>query len=106
MVCHDLRMGKMRKALSLFQVLLSNIAYNVIVKIIYLILLIAVVLIKAILPVVLLKYIIAACVFFIMHILFVLLESVAQMPPLYYLFPTAGISPRRRAFFIRKSDYY
>ena len=67
------------KALSLFQVLLSNIAYNVIVEIIYLILLIAVVLIKALLPVVLLKYITAACVFFIMHILFVLLESVAQM---------------------------
>lgn len=67
------------KALSLFQVLLSNIAYNVIVEIIYLILLIAVVLIKAILPIELLKYITAACVFFIMHILFVLLESVAQM---------------------------
>lgn len=67
------------KSLSLFQVLLSNIAYNVIVEIIYLILLIAIVLIKAILPVEILKYIIAACVFFIMHILFVLLESVAQM---------------------------
>lgn len=67
------------KSLSLFQVLLSNIAYNVIVEIIYLILLIAIVLIKAILPVEMLKYIIAACVFFIMHILFVLLESVAQM---------------------------
>ena len=67
------------KTLSLFQVLLSNIAYNVIVEIIYLILLIAVVLIKALLPIVLLKYITAACVFFIMHILFVLLESVAQM---------------------------
>lgn len=67
------------KALSLFQVLLSNIAYNVIVEIIYLILLIAVVLIKALLPMALLKYIIAVYVFFIMHILFVLFESVAQM---------------------------
>ena len=67
------------KPLSLFQVLLSNIAYNVTVEIIYLILLIAVVLIKALLPLVLLKYFTAACVFFIMHILFVLLESVAQM---------------------------
>ena len=67
------------KALSLFQVLLSNIAYNVIVEIIYLILLIAVVLIKALLPVALLKYIIAVCIFFIMHILFILLESVSQM---------------------------
>lgn len=67
------------KTLSLFQVLLSNIAYNVIVEIIYLILLIAVVLINALLPVALLKYIIAVCVFFIMHILFILLESVAQM---------------------------
>ncbi len=67
------------KVLSLFQVLLSNIAYNVIVEIIYLILLIAVVLIKALLPVALLKYITAICVFFIMHILFILLESVSQM---------------------------
>lgn len=67
------------KALSLFQVLLSNIAYNVIVEIIYLILLIAVVLIKTLLPVALLKYIIAVCIFFIMHILFILLESVSQM---------------------------
>ncbi len=67
------------KTLSLFQVLLSNIAYNVIVEIIYLILLIAIVLIKALLPVALFKYIIASCIFFIMHILFVLLESVAQM---------------------------
>lgn len=67
------------KTLSLFQVLLSNIAYNVIIEIIYLIMLIAIILIKAILPVILLKYITAACVFFIMHILFVLLESVAQM---------------------------
>lgn len=67
------------KALSLFQVLLSNIAYNVIVEILYLILLIAIVLIKALLPVALFKYITAACIFFIMHILFVLLESVAQM---------------------------
>lgn len=67
------------KTLSLFQVLLSNIAYNVIVEIIYLILLIVVVLIKALLPAVLFKYITAACVFFIMHILFVLLESVSQM---------------------------
>lgn len=67
------------KTLSLFQVLLSNIAYNAIVEIIYLILLIVVVLIKALLPTVLLKFITAACVSFIMHILFILLESVSQM---------------------------
>ena len=78
-------------ALSLFQVLLSNIAYNVIVEIIYLILLIAVVLINALLPVALLKYIIAVCVFFIMHILFILLESVAQM---YLTFWNKNKKPR------------
>lgn len=65
--------------LSLFQVLLSNIAYNIIVEVIYLILLIVIVLVKTLLPLALLKYITAICIFFIIHILCVLLESVAQM---------------------------
>ena len=67
------------KQLSLFQVLLSNIAYNVVVEIVYLICLIGIIIIKALLPLFILKYITAVCIFFIMHILFVLLESVAQM---------------------------
>lgn len=65
--------------LSLFQILLSNIAYNVIVEIIYLVGLIAIFLIQNLLPIVTLKYITAICIFIILHILFVLLESVAQM---------------------------
>lgn len=67
------------KQLSLFQILLSNIAYNVIVEIIYLVGLIAISLMQNLLPIVTLKYITAVCIFIILHILFVLLESVAQM---------------------------
>ena len=67
------------KQLSLFQILLSNIAYNVIVEIVYLAGLIAISLMKNLLPVLSLKYITAICIFIILHILLVLLESVAQM---------------------------
>lgn len=67
------------KQLSLFQILLSNITYNVVVEIIYLLVLIAISLIKTILPIVSLKFIVAICIFIILHILFVLLESVSQM---------------------------
>lgn len=65
--------------LSLFQVLLSNIAYNIISEVVYLILLIAIVLVKTVLPLPALKYLSAICLFMILHILLVLLESVAQM---------------------------
>lgn len=67
------------KQLTLFQVLLSNIAYNTIVEAIYLILLIGVGLLYTVLPMQMLKYILAICIFFIVHIFSVLLESVAQM---------------------------
>lgn len=67
------------KQLSLFQVLLSNIAYNIIVEIFYLVCLIAVSLLQAIIPVIGLKYVTVLCVFVMMHILLVLLESVSQM---------------------------
>jgi len=67
------------KQLSLFQILLSNIAYNVIVEIVYLAGLIAISLMQNLLPVLSLKYITAICIFIILHILLVLLESVAQM---------------------------
>ena len=67
------------KQLSLFQILLSNIAYNIICETVYLIFLIAVALTKSIFPIQLLKYVSAICIFIILHILLVLLESVAQM---------------------------
>ncbi len=68
-----------KKQLSLFQVMLSSIAYNAVVEITYLVLLIGVSLIKEIIPVGAIKYLTAFCVFLIVHILYVLLESVAQM---------------------------
>lgn len=68
-----------KKQLSLFQIMLSSISYNAVVEIIYLVLLIVVSLIKEVIPLVTLKYLTAICVFIIMHILHVLLESVAQM---------------------------
>lgn len=67
------------KQLSLFQILLSNIAYNVIVEIIYLVGLIVISLMQNLLPIITLKYITSICIFIILHILFVLLESVTQM---------------------------
>ena len=67
------------KQLSLFQILLSNIAYNIICETVYLIFLIAVALTKSIFPLQSLKYVSAICIFVILHILLVLLESVAQM---------------------------
>lgn len=67
------------KRLSLFQILLSNIAYNIICETVYLIFLIAVALTKSIFLIQSLKYISAICIFIILHILLVLLESVAQM---------------------------
>ena len=68
-----------KKQLSLFQVMLSSISYNAVVEIIYLVLLIGISLVKEILPMGVLKYLTAICVFIIVHILYVLLESVAQM---------------------------
>ena len=65
--------------LSLFQILLSNITYNVIIEIMYLVGLIVISLMQYILPLPILKYITAICILMILHILFVLLESVAQM---------------------------
>ena len=56
-----------------------NFAYNVIVEIIYLVILIGIALIRPIIPLQALKYVAAVCIFAIMHILGVLLESVAQM---------------------------
>lgn len=65
--------------LSLFQILLSNITYNVIVEILYLTLLIFISIAQGVLPICWLKYITSSCIIVIVHILFVLMESVAQM---------------------------
>lgn len=67
------------KRLSLFQIMLSNIAYNTTIEVFYLILLIAIALTKTIVPIVALKIILSFCVAVIVHIFTVLLESVSQM---------------------------
>lgn len=67
------------KALSLFQVLLSNITYNVLVEVLYLGILIAFIFARLYISDDVCKILMAVCVFFIIHILHVLLESVGQM---------------------------
>lgn len=74
---YKIQKGKQR--LSLFQVLLSNVTYNVIVQIVYLIILIAEVFLKMVVPVNAFKYLTAINIFFIVHILYVLIESVVNM---------------------------
>ena len=65
--------------LSLFQVLLSNITYNVLVEAIYLIILIFCVFLQIFIPESFIAIFMAICVFFVIHIFHVLLESVGQM---------------------------
>ena len=65
--------------LSLFQVLLSNISYNVMVEIIYMIILIFYIFLSLVLSTSIIKWLTAISVFFLMHILLVLMECVAQM---------------------------
>lgn len=67
------------KPLSLFQVLLSNITYNVFVEVLYLGILIVLFFTRLYVSDDVCKILIAICVFFITHILHVLLESVGQM---------------------------
>jgi hypothetical protein len=67
------------KKLSLFQILLSNIACNIFVEIFYLITLIVFVFLQMVVPVGVIKCLTAICIFFIIHILHILLESVTQM---------------------------
>jgi len=68
-----------REQLSLFQVLLTNISYNVLIEIIYLIILIGYIFLQLILPSGAMKYLTAISIFFIMHILQTLMECVTQM---------------------------
>lgn len=65
--------------MSLFQVLLSNITYNVFVEAIYLILLIFCIFLQMFIGESAIKTIMSICVFFIVHIFHVLLESVGQV---------------------------
>ena len=67
------------KPLTLFQVLLSNLAYNVFIEVLFLIVLIVYLLIKAVIPETAIRYLIAFGIFGIVHILLILLETVIQM---------------------------
>jgi len=73
------------KPLKLFQVLLSDITYNVIAEILYLIILIIEIFLQLIIPIQYYKYILAFDVFVLSHILYVLVESIAHM---YFTFWT------------------
>lgn len=65
--------------LSLFQVLLSNISYNVLIEVFYLGFLIVLVFARLYVTDDVCITLMAICVFFVVHILHVLLESVGQM---------------------------
>lgn len=65
--------------LNLFQVLLSNITYNVIIEVVYLIILIFYIFLQLFVPDECYKFLMAISVFFVIHILHILLESVGQM---------------------------
>lgn len=67
------------KPLTLFQVLLSNLAYNVFIEVLFLVVLIVYLLVKAVIPTEAIRYLIAFGVFGIVHILQILLETVVQM---------------------------
>lgn len=67
------------KPLTLFQVLLSNLAYNVFIEVLFLVVLIIYLLIKAVIPETAIRYLIAFGIFGIVHILLILLETVIQM---------------------------
>lgn len=67
------------KPLTLFQVLLSNLTYNVFIEVLFLVVLIVYLIIKAVIPDVAIRYLIAFAIFGIVHILQILLETVIQM---------------------------
>ena len=67
------------QSLNLFQVLLSNITYNVLVAVVYLGFLIICIFLQLYVSDEIYKWLMAVCVFFIVHILHILLESVGQM---------------------------
>lgn len=73
------KLTKSGEPLTLFQVLLTNITYNVLIEIVYLGILICQIFLQMVLDVGILKYLTALNLFFITHILLVLLESVVYM---------------------------
>lgn len=73
------KLKRTEETLSLFQVLLSNITYNVFVEAGYLILLIFCIFFQMFIGESVIKVIMAVCVSFVVHIFHVLLESVGQM---------------------------
>lgn len=73
------KLKRTNEQLSLFQVLLSNITYNVFVEAMYLILLIFCIFLQMFIGENAIKIIMAVCVFFVIHIFHILIESVGQM---------------------------
>ena len=65
--------------LNLFQVLLSNITYNILIEVVYLVLLIAFIFVQLFVGEIVIKILIGVSVLFVIHILLTLLESVGQM---------------------------
>lgn len=68
-----------KKSLNLFQVLLSNITYNILVEIIYLAILIIFVFMQIFVSINFIKIMFGVCAFFLTHILLTLIECVGQM---------------------------
>lgn len=75
----ECKAGRDGTPLNLFQVLLSNITYNVLAEVTYLGFLILCIFLPLYVGDVIQKWLMAVCVFFIVHILHILLESVGQM---------------------------
>jgi hypothetical protein len=65
--------------LNLYQVLLSNITYNILIEAIYLVILISFIFVQLFVSESVIKILIGVSIFFIIHILLTLLESVGQM---------------------------
>jgi hypothetical protein len=66
-------------SINLYQVLLSNITYNIFVEVVYLVVLLAFIFIQLFVCDAVLKALMGVSIFFIIHILHILLESVGQM---------------------------
>ena len=65
--------------MSLFQVLLSNITYTILVEVIYLVILVTFIFVQLFVDDLVLKILMGVSIFFIIHILYILLETVGQM---------------------------
>ena len=65
--------------MSLFQVLLSNITYTVLIEVAYLVILVSLIFVQLFVSDCILKILMGWSIFFIIHILHILLESVGKM---------------------------